>query len=214
MVVLAFDTSGPWCRAALLHNGTVSRAEDEMQRGQAEHLPIMLERLLSDSGIHWNDISVIGVGVGPGNFTGIRISVALARGLALGLRIPAVGVTSFDAMAYGHDDVVVALLAPRDQIYVQAFAAGVGQAPALCAPEPGGLPVIGASHVVGPAAGLVAEALNATEIEPHYTLPEAIARLADARARAGTPAAPTPFYIKPADAAPPRERPPRILDDA
>jgi tRNA threonylcarbamoyladenosine biosynthesis protein TsaB len=70
-----------------------------MARGQSERLVPMLEDLLAEGGVAWRDLDAIGVGIGPGNFTGIRIAVATARGLALGLRVPAVGVTGFDAPA-------------------------------------------------------------------------------------------------------------------
>ena len=53
----------------------------------------LLEDVLAEAGIGWRDLAAIGVGTGPGNFTGVRISVAAARGLALGLGIPAIGVT-------------------------------------------------------------------------------------------------------------------------
>jgi tRNA threonylcarbamoyl adenosine modification protein YeaZ len=72
-----------------------ARAE-EMGRGQAERLMPLLEEMLAEAGVGWSDLDRIGVGVGPGNFTGIRISVSAARGLALGLDIPAVGVSGFD----------------------------------------------------------------------------------------------------------------------
>ena len=89
--ILAFDTSAAHCAAALLCAGKIEVRVDEMARGQAEHLMPMLEEVLAAQGLTWADLDAIGVGTGPGNFTGIRISVAAARGLALGLGIPAVG---------------------------------------------------------------------------------------------------------------------------
>ncbi len=67
-----------------------------MDRGQAERLFPMLHELQHEYGIRWTDIAAIGVGTGPGNFTGIRIGVAAARGLALSLGVPTVGVTAFE----------------------------------------------------------------------------------------------------------------------
>jgi tRNA threonylcarbamoyladenosine biosynthesis protein TsaB len=61
----------------------------------------MLDAVLAEAGKDWRDLTALGVGVGPGNFTGIRLAVAAARGLALGLRIPAVGVSVFEARAHG-----------------------------------------------------------------------------------------------------------------
>ena len=75
-----------------------------MAKGQAEALMSFLNKLLAVSSLNWSDLSKIGVCTGPGNFTGIRISVSAARGLALGLEIPAIGVTSFEATLYGRGE--------------------------------------------------------------------------------------------------------------
>ncbi|NDI14531.1 MAG: tRNA (adenosine(37)-N6)-threonylcarbamoyltransferase complex dimerization subunit type 1 TsaB, partial [Rhodobacteraceae bacterium] len=118
-VVLAFDTSGPFCAAAVLINGefTACRA-DEMSRGQAEAIMDIIVDVLNTSGVTLQDVSRIGVGTGPGNFTGIRISVSAARGFALSLGIPAIGVNGFDATLYRQqNDAVACLPAIRDQIY-------------------------------------------------------------------------------------------------
>ena len=70
-----------------------------MQRGQAERLVPLLEELLARNSLGWQDLGALAVGVGPGNFTGIRISVAAARGLALALKIPCIGVSQFEAVS-------------------------------------------------------------------------------------------------------------------
>src|SRR6056297_3308692 len=94
---LVFDTSGPHCAAGIGVDGVVLHETTEpMTRGQAERLLPLLEEILVRDGSTWADIAALGVGVGPGNFTGIRIAVAAARGLALGLGIPAIPVTAFD----------------------------------------------------------------------------------------------------------------------
>ena len=98
--LLAFDTSAAHCAAALLSGDTILAARsEEMGRGQAERLVPLLQEVLAETGTTWADLTRIGVGIGPGNFTGIRISVATARGLALGLGIPAIGITSLFAPA-------------------------------------------------------------------------------------------------------------------
>ena len=92
-LILAFDTSAAHCAAALLSGDRVlARVAEAMPRGQAERLMGLLHEVLSGSGHDWRDLDAIGVGIGPGNFTGIRISVSAARGLALGLGVPAYGV--------------------------------------------------------------------------------------------------------------------------
>ena len=97
--LLAFDTSAAHCAAALFcGRELLAERVDPMARGQAEHLMGMLEDMLTSAGIGWRDLPALAVGVGPGNFTGIRIAVSAARGLGLGLGVPVFGVSSFEAM--------------------------------------------------------------------------------------------------------------------
>ena len=190
-LILAFDTSGPAVAAALLRGSDLLAVTcEDMKRGQAERLMPLLEELLLGSGVTWKDLDAIGVGIGPGNFTGIRISVSAARGLALGLGIPAIGVSTFEATSLDHAAPhVAAVPAPRDQLYVMAPDM---PAPALLkAPLDTQLPV----HMPPPTEALVVN----------------IARCA-ARRPADEAARPAPLYVKPADAAPPRDPAPVILE--
>ena len=119
-IILAFDTSAAHCAAAVLSGDRVITRVEPMAKGQAERLVPMLDEVLAEAGVSWGDLAAIGVGTGPGNFTGIRIAVALARGLALGLKVPAIGVTGFEAMAPAAKHPFWAVIdAPRDQSYVQ-----------------------------------------------------------------------------------------------
>ena len=114
-----FDTSAAHCAAALL-SGTniIAHHADNMARGQGEHLMGLLQDLLDGAGHGWCDLTALGVGIGPGNFTGIRISVSAARGLALSLGIPAIGVSSFEATALAHiGPFTTSVPAPREQLY-------------------------------------------------------------------------------------------------
>jgi tRNA threonylcarbamoyladenosine biosynthesis protein TsaB len=203
-VVLAFDTSAAHCAAALLlADGTCLLRHEEMAKGQAERLLPLLEELLAEAGLAWRDLTTLAVGTGPGNFTGVRISVAAARGLALSLGIPAIGVTRLEALAYGLPRPVTVIEdARRDEAYVQMFTAQ-GAEPALLCPI-GDLVPNGA--VIGSGAALIGrEALLAP-----CTLVEAIARIAVKR-NTDQPR-PAPFYLRGADAAPPSDLPPVILD--
>lgn len=192
-LVLGFDSSAAHCAAALLRGETVlaSRLE-EMTRGQAERLMPLLEEVLAEGGAVWKDLDAIGVGVGPGNFTGIRIAVSAARGLALGLEIPAVGVDGFEARAAA--GTLPAVPAPREQIY----AALPGEAPRL-------MPLREAEEAAR-GAGLTL----APEASP-AGLAEAIARIAAARFGTETEA-PAPLYLRAAEAAPSSDVPPALLD--
>ena len=185
-VILTFDTSGAACLAALSdQNGIIATRVDEMARGQAEHLMPMLDEMLSSNGLTWSDLTRIGVGIGPGNFTGIRISVSAARGLALGLGIPAVGISTLDALLYAHPNQTAAVKAPRDMAYTQSKGRN--------------------SELVE--ATSVSDAIYPTDLTALIT---AMAHCA-AKADAATAERPKPLYIKPADAAPSREAPPVML---
>lgn len=209
--ILAFDTSGPHCAAAVLIGDRIvaSRCE-EMGRGQAERLFPMLEEVLGEAGIAWKDLDAIGVGTGPGNFTGIRIAVSAARGLALSLEIPAVGVSLFDALACGASGPLLLVLpAPRDQVYIS----GRGGVP------PDGIeltardrlpPVPEDTVVIGESAQAVAEQLGVRSAPALHAPAHAIALIAGERWQEPT-TRPSPLYVRPADAAPSADPPPVIL---
>lgn len=192
-VILAFDTSAAHCAAALLRGETViSTISEEMGRGQAERLIPLLDMLLQDAGLGWRDLDALAVGIGPGNFTGIRISVSAARGLALALDIPAIGVSTFAAIS-GCTEMphLAAVPAPQGNVYI----APTGLAPSLVSmaeAQETGLPL----------------AFPAAPSE----LAVAMAEVARAVLRDGGPfSAPAPLYIRPADAAPARDTAPLIL---
>ncbi len=189
-LVLAIDTSAAHCAAALLCGDRVAVRVEEMAKGQAERLVPMVTELLEAEGFSMADVGLVAVGVGPGNFTGIRIAVALARGLALGLGVPAIGVTGFDAARTEGAEWVV-LPAPRGQVYAQRFL-----------PEPEVALILEPGEVVGRIAHLVDM--------PVADFVVAIGRLALARAGVAQPR-PAPFYLRGADAAPASDPPPVML---
>lgn len=208
-LILAFDTGGPHVAAALLRGdrALVSVAEP-MERGQAERLVDLLSESLASHGLDFADLDAVACGTGPGNFTGVRISVAAARGLALALGIPALGVTRFEAEADGKVlPCLVALDARRGESYVQRFGAGA-MGPVLL-PAAADLPLDGCAGVAGDAARLSGIADAAPPLSPE-ALALAIGRIA--LTRIGTPQPrPAPLYLRGADAAPPREAPPVLL---
>lgn len=132
--ILAIDTAAAACSAALWRDGTIVAQEQRaMTRGHAEALVPMMERVMT--GMRYDRLSAIGVTVGPGAFTGLRIGLATARGLSLATGVPAIGVTSFAVAARMAEAewipadgvLVVALETKRADLYLQAFAAA-GQA--------------------------------------------------------------------------------------
>lgn len=201
-----------------------------MARGQAESLFPTLEDLMGKAGMAWQDLDAIGVGVGPGNFTGIRISVSAARGLALSLGIPAIGISTLEAIFHiaGRPSgrVAVFLPAPKGSTYFQIFAGGRPLGPAFL--EADGLPrhpqwADGASAVVGPekdgtcrqiaidlgraGKGPVPEALAVDSLDEQAKAISAIAaeRFGSRNER------PKPLYVRPVNAAPAQGPPPAIL---
>ena len=188
--LLAFDTSAAHCAAALhLGDRVVARVEP-MAKGQAERLMGFLEEILAAEGLGWRDLAALGVGCGPGNFTGLRIGVSAARGLALGLGIPAIGVSGFEAAGLGHPrPVTVALPAPRDHLWLQRLTENGAEAPTLAPAAQAG------------------EVLHAPEAD---LLVRAIAEIACGRAATPQPR-PAPLYVRPADAAPPHDPAPVLI---
>jgi tRNA threonylcarbamoyladenosine biosynthesis protein TsaB len=188
-------------------DGCLSLREETMATGQAERLMPMLQEMLAEAGLGWRDLRRVGVGTGPGNFTGVRIAVAAARGLALGLGVPAVGVTRLEALAFGLGAVTVVEDARRGEVYVQQFDGALGDGPGgpLSGARLMAVAGLRAARAVGSGAALVA---GAEVLAPHVALAEAVARIAALRALGTRPA---PFYLRGADAAPPADPPPVIL---
>ncbi len=183
-----------------------------MARGQAERLMDLLAETLADGGATWDDLDAIGVGTGPGNFTGIRISVSAARGLALGLGRPAIGVGLFDTLAFGaQGPLLLTLAAPRQNLHVQTRQGDTVSDIALCTlddlpPCPAG------TTCIGHRSDEVARHLGLSARRAALAPAAAIARLAaDRLARGGDIRRPAPIYLRPADAAPPRDIPPPLL---
>ena len=185
--ILAFDTSAAHCAAALLFEDRIVTHVEEMGRGQAERLMPLLEELLMREDLHSRDVKRIAVGTGPGNFTGIRISVSAARGLALGLGIPTVGVSCLAALRAMSRSNISAIPGPRETAYLQRD----DDPPEIVQRD--------------------AVPHNAEWLGDPGQLVASIARIA--RTVPENSPAPAPLYLKPADAAPSRDASPLILDD-
>ncbi|MEM9348859.1 MAG: tRNA (adenosine(37)-N6)-threonylcarbamoyltransferase complex dimerization subunit type 1 TsaB [Pseudomonadota bacterium] len=188
--LLAFDTSGPDIAMAVMNGDALEVMSEHKPRGQGEVLFQRCEALLGGQGLTWQDLDGVGVGVGPGNFTGIRIAVSGARGLALGLGIPAIGVSRFETTQVLSASSRTAVPAPQGQLYT--FDEETMNEPAL---------------VEERAAETFARS-DSYEAEAHIRV---LAQIAAGRlGEAHQP--PKPLYIKPADAAPPRDAPPELID--
>ncbi len=124
---LGLDTSGPHLALAVADDAghPIARRTDDVGRGHAERIVPTLEALLADAGAERRDLAAVTVGVGPGSYTGLRVGVATARGLALGLGVPLGGASSlapvaWAALAPGETGVVVRD-ARRGNVYAALF---------------------------------------------------------------------------------------------
>ncbi|MDP3590912.1 tRNA (adenosine(37)-N6)-threonylcarbamoyltransferase complex dimerization subunit type 1 TsaB, partial [Phenylobacterium sp.] len=126
-MVLAIDTCLFACSVAVVDGEQVlARRVEPMSRGHQERLAPLVQEAMAEAGLGFDKLERIGVTVGPGSFTGLRVGLAFAKGLASALSIPAVGIGSLEALADTERGNVVAVLdAKRGQVYLQAFSEGV-----------------------------------------------------------------------------------------
>ncbi|WP_237152709.1 tRNA (adenosine(37)-N6)-threonylcarbamoyltransferase complex dimerization subunit type 1 TsaB [Oryzibacter oryziterrae] len=214
MLTLALDTALDRTAVALSGNGVEHVIVERMERGHAERLMPMVERALAEAGLPLSALDRIGVNVGPGSFTGIRIAVAAARGLGLALGIPVVGVDSLAILARsltepaeGH--ILAALDARRGELYAALHdrKGAVLMAPFAADAETVWATVGDAVAVmVGSGAPILAHqaAISGRRVPPTDPAdgldPLMLARLAAAAEPESSP--PKPFYIRPPDAKP------------
>jgi tRNA threonylcarbamoyladenosine biosynthesis protein TsaB len=217
--VLAFDCAGARCAAGIAVDGRMDAARTEaMERGQAEALLPMIDDVLAAARLRFADLDLIAVTIGPGSFTGLRIGIAAARGLALASGLPCIGIGSFDAVAAGTEParrrgrpLVVALESKRAELFLRCFAAdGPPLGPALMAAPQQAEAVLppGPLLLAGDAAWRLAPWLgDRAEIADSDVLPalQDIARLAAASWRPGDrPSLPRPIYLRAPDTTLPR----------
>jgi tRNA threonylcarbamoyl adenosine modification protein YeaZ len=180
-----------------------------MARGQAERLMPLIAEVMAEAGAALGDLDALAVGTGPGNFTGLRIAVAAARGLALALGRPAIGVPSHEAMAEGLPrPLLVSIDARRDRLYLQRFGDDPRGPELVEAVSPSW--VAPGTSVTGHAADALAARYDLRAVGATPPAP-GVASAAMRRFRAApacrTWPRPAPLYLRPADAAPAPEAP-------
>jgi len=205
MIVLAIDTALSACQAAVWEDGRVlASATEPMDRGHQERLAPLVAETVRRAGIGFDRVDRVAVTVGPGSFTGLRVGLAFAKGLALALGRPCVGIGTLEALAAGAEPrglAAAVIDARRDQVYLQVFADG---APAMA---PDVLPLAeaaarlaelhtgAAARLVGPGAGLLEGVIGQARVDSRpFPDPAAVAALA-----AGRPASaafPRPLYLR------------------
>ena len=147
MRVLALDTATEACSVALLTEHGLISDSVEIGRGHAQEILGMVDRILAEGGASLASLSGIVAGIGPGSFTGVRVSVAVAQGLAFGAGLAVTAVTSLEALALeaigaGAHQVLACLDARMGEVYWGCFAARM----------PGMLSALGPPAVGPPAA--------------------------------------------------------------
>jgi len=207
--ILALDTCLDACSVAVCEDGSALAARSEvMQRGHQERLAPMAAEVMAEAGQDFDQLELIAVTVGPGSFTGLRVGLAFAKGLALALDISCVGVGALEALAAsegGAGFMAAAVDAKRGQIWLQAFIDGrAAMAPDALAPEvaaarlaelwPGG-PALLVGSAALELAGMIAGARISARLAPD---PVAVARTA-LPLRAPYPP-PRPLYLRAPDA--------------
>src|SRR5690349_20165473 len=148
MKLLAFETATEACSVALWIDGEVRERFGLAPRQHAELALPWAEQLLAEAGVARSQLDVVAVGRGPGAFTGVRLAVALAQGIALALDRPVVPVSMLAALAMGADGgepILAAIDARMGEIYVAAFgregdALVAGSVEVVVAPEQYALP--------------------------------------------------------------------------
>jgi tRNA threonylcarbamoyladenosine biosynthesis protein TsaB len=217
MRVLAIDTALEACSAAVLdtENGGVASESLPMVRGHAEALMPLIGRVMKQAAMAFSELDRIAVTTGPGSFTGLRVGIAAARGIALAASKPAVGLTTLAAYAaphIAHDDktaIAVAIDARHQHVYLQIFGPG-GRT--LIAPRIASIAdavraaATGPVRIVGTGATMLAVAWPAREAPPvlvdESRAPDIVwvGRLAAAADESAND--PKPLYLRAPDAQP------------
>lgn len=223
MKILALDSATGACSVALWQDGAiVARRFAVMDRGQSEVLIPMAREVLAEAGADFSIVDMFGVTTGPGAFTGLRIGLAAARGMALAAGRPLAGVSTFDAVAGGLPaeeregrSVLIAVESRREDIFIQWFdreLIPVGEArsvrPADLVLPDGPVLVAGdgaarLNSLLGVSTGNGGMAMNRdVRFASGKGFPDAadVARLVAQRgADAAATAPPQPFYLRPPD---------------
>jgi len=215
-LILGIDSAGNGASIAVLRGGDVAAMRtDPRPHGQAEILMPMIADALTEAGIEAAALAAIGVATGPGSFTGLRIAIAAARGLALATGSPAIGITRFDAVAaqfpperrFGRA-LLVALDTRRGDFFLQLFRDRADE-PFLASGDdaPRALPET-PILLAGDAAHRLAPYVAGRDIRvadnPDRPLAADVARLAAVAYRDGIATPPRPLYLRAPDTTVPR----------
>lgn len=99
--ILAIDTATEACSVALWNNGEKHALFEICPREHTQRILPMVQQILAESGVSLNQLDALAFGRGPGSFTGVRIGIGIAQGLAMGADLPMIGVSTLATMAQG-----------------------------------------------------------------------------------------------------------------
>jgi tRNA threonylcarbamoyladenosine biosynthesis protein TsaB len=216
MLILAIDTALDACSAAVLDTSAseiVAQESQAMKRGHAEALMPLIARVMKASNVAFTSLDRIAVTTGPGSFTGLRVGLSAARGIALAADKPAVGLTTLTAFAApivaenGEHPIISAIDARHDHVYFQVVS---GDGSPLIEPKVAPIAeALEASHLVGNAAKILADRWPAHAPPPFNVEPQPapdIAWVAWVGAAVSPETAPArPYYLRAPDAKPPKD---------
>lgn len=213
MHVLGIDVCSGFCSVAIIDgHQTLASLHEAMTRGHAERLAPMVAEVLAQVEFKPSDVDGIAVTTGPGSFTGARLGVSFARGLAFAANIPAVGVSVFEAMITDHEnDVIVALPGKNGSVLVQHFSNKIPvTVPAEYPADTGWqiIPAPGDVTIIGSEAGTLLDSASfdikaRVQIVAAKELTAAIvANLGAEKLGQRDIVPPTPLYLRPPDAKP------------
>ena len=206
MLILAFDTTAAACSVALWRDGAVLRhAQAVMDYGQAEALMPMIEEIMAAADISYGALDRLAVTVGPGSFTGVRVGLAAARGIAMAADKPVVGVTTMDVLAHAVPDgdvanaagIVAVIDTKRGDFFVQKFTAAREAVGEIAALTPEAIKTwIGAGSwvTVGDSATAIANGTN-LKVSGAGPLPDAVVLACLAATRTPQIGGPLPLYV-------------------
>lgn len=200
--VLTIDTATTASSVGVVRDGAVVAEEAIRLPNAAQHVLGAVERVLRDAGLALAELDRIAVGRGPGSFTGLRIGLATALGLAAPGGIELVGVGTAAALAAGADGAVAVIDARRGEV----FASGPGMELVACAPEALAQRLPAGAVLLGDGAIAYRDAFAGCEIPPdasplHVPGAAALAHLAVVQ-----PAPATALYVRSPDAVPTEAR--------
>src|SRR5256886_17325585 len=223
MLILAIDTALDACAAAVLDTsagGVIAQESQSMKRGHAEALMPLIARVMKASGVAFAALDRIAATTGPGSFTGLRVGLSAARGIALAAGKPVVGVTTLTAFAApivsetSEHPVISAVDARHDHVYFQVLGGdGSSWIKPKVAPIAEALDAarLGAPYLVGNAAQILADRWPADAAPPlkidQQAAPDIawVAWLGAAVSPESSPA--RPYYLRAPESKPPKDPP-------